>query len=150
MANITYARTFHHDDWIDNEDVVQAGGEKGFNKKFHDLETEFDAIGTVVGQINTTLQKGLTVQPVITLSKQLTPLQITDPDDVELYNNADFPGGAKKLYQVSIEPAPGAHGQVSYNLIYAPVAGEKTKVSIWFKEEKNTLTRITARVFSIS
>lgn len=31
MADITYKRVFEHDDWIDNEDVVQAGGEKGFN-----------------------------------------------------------------------------------------------------------------------
>ncbi len=150
MANITYTRAFRHDDWIDNEDVVQAGGEKGFNKKFHDLEVEFDALGAVVGQINTALQQGLTIQSIISLSKQLTPNQITDPEDIDLYNNADFPAGTKKIYQVSIEPVPGAHGQVSYNLIYAPAAGDKTKVSIWFKEEKNTLTRFVARVFSIA
>jgi hypothetical protein len=149
MATITYARTFRHDDWIDNEDVVQAGGEKGFNKKFHDMEAEFDKIATAFGQVNTALQKGISIQPVITLAKQLSPNQITDPEDIDLYNNADFPTGVKKVYQVSIEPAPGAHGQVSYNLIYTAV-GEKTKVSIWFKEEKNQLTRITARVFSIS
>jgi hypothetical protein len=149
MANIIYARTFRFEPWVDRLDVVSADGPRGFNKKFQDLEIEFDAIGAVVSQINTALQGGLTIQPVITLSKQLTANQVTDPDDVELYNNADFPGGTKKLYQVSIEPAPGAHGQVSYNLIYAPVPGDKTKVSIWFKEEKNTLTRITARVFSI-
>ena len=52
MANITYTRTFQHVDWIDNEDVVQAGGEKGFNQKFHDLEAEFDTLSSVVGQIN--------------------------------------------------------------------------------------------------
>lgn len=150
MANITYARTFKHDDWIDNEDVVQAGGEKGFNKKFHDMEAEFDKLAVVVGQINTALQTGLSLQAVITLSKQLNPNQITDPEDIDVYNNADFPAGVKKVYQVSIEPAPGAHGQVSYNLIYAPAPGEKTKVSIWFKEEKNVLTRFTARVFSLS
>lgn len=150
MANITYARTFRHDDWIDNEDVVQAGGDKGFNKKFHDVEAEFDKIAAVVGQINAALQRGLTLQPVVTLSKQLAANQITDPEDIDLYNNADFPAGVKKVYQVSIEPAPGAHGQVSYNLIYAAAPGEKTKVSIWFKEEKNLLTRITARVFSLA
>lgn len=149
MANITYARTFRHDDWIDNEDVVQAGGEKGFNKKFHDVEAEFDKIAAVVGQINAALQKGISLQPIATLSEQLNANQITDPKDIDLYNNADFPGGTKKLYQVSVEPAPGAHGQVSYNLIYTS-QGDKTKVSIWFKEEKNVLTRITARVFSLT
>ncbi len=150
MANVTYVPTFHHILWVDNESVVQAEGEEGFNKRFLDIEAEFGKIATVVGQINAALQQRLTLQPVITLSKQLAANQITDPEDIDLYNNADFPAGVKKVYQVSIEPAPGAHGQVSYNLIYAAAPGEKTKVSIWFKEEKNALTRITARVFSLS
>jgi hypothetical protein len=52
MANITYKRTFQHEDWIDNEDVVQAGGEKGFNVKFRGLETEFDNISGVIAKIS--------------------------------------------------------------------------------------------------
>lgn len=52
MGTITYKRIFQHEDWIDNEDVVQAGGEKGFNVKFHGLETEFDNISGVIAQIN--------------------------------------------------------------------------------------------------
>ena len=52
MADITYKRSFQHQDWIDNEDIVQAGGERGFNKEFHALEGEFDAIGGVVAQLN--------------------------------------------------------------------------------------------------
>jgi hypothetical protein len=52
MADINYNRTFQHEDWIDNEDVVQAGGEKGFNKKFHDLEAEFDKVSGVVTTIS--------------------------------------------------------------------------------------------------
>jgi len=52
MADINYNRTFQHEDWIDNEDVVQAGGEKGFNKKFHDLEAEFDKVSGVVATIS--------------------------------------------------------------------------------------------------
>lgn len=55
MANITYARSFQHQDWIDNEDIVQAGGERGFNPEFHALEAEFDKIGGVVGQLNANL-----------------------------------------------------------------------------------------------
>jgi hypothetical protein len=55
MADIVYNRTFQHVDWIDNEDVVQAGGEKGFNQKFHDLEAELDKLATVFTAINTAL-----------------------------------------------------------------------------------------------
>ena len=56
MADISYSRTFQHVDWIDNEDVVQAGGEKGFNQKFHDLEAELDKLSAVVGAIKAALQ----------------------------------------------------------------------------------------------
>jgi hypothetical protein len=55
MVDITYKSDFKHDDWIDNEDVVQASGEKGFNNKFHDLEKEFDKLAKVISQINSNL-----------------------------------------------------------------------------------------------
>ena len=44
MADITYTRGYSHSDWIDNQDVVQAGGERGFNQEFHSLEAELDKI----------------------------------------------------------------------------------------------------------
>ena len=50
MADISYIRSFSHVDWIDNEDVVQAGGENGFNKKFRELEAELDRISAVFGE----------------------------------------------------------------------------------------------------
>jgi len=65
MANIAYTRVFQHADWIDNEDVVQAGGEKGFNQKFHDLEAEFDQLSTVIALINANL---VTSSPTQTLT----------------------------------------------------------------------------------
>ena len=150
MANIVYTPTFRFDPWVDNLDTVSAEGERGFNKRFRDLIVEFDAIAAVVGQLNTALQKGLTIKAISTISKQLAANQVSDPEEIDTYNKADFPGDTKKLYQVSIEPAPGFHGQVSYNLIYADIPGDKTRVSIWFKEEKNALTRIVARIFSLS
>jgi hypothetical protein len=52
MAAITYKRTYAHQDWIDNADIVQAGGDRGFNIEFHGLEAEFDNIGGVVAQLN--------------------------------------------------------------------------------------------------
>jgi len=60
MANVTYKRNFQHQDWIDNEDIVQAGGPRGFNVEFHHLEGEFDAIAGVVSpdQLGTHLPDG--------------------------------------------------------------------------------------------
>jgi hypothetical protein len=49
---VAYNRTFQHQDWIDNQDIVQAGGERGFNVEFHSLEAEFDKITGVVAQLN--------------------------------------------------------------------------------------------------
>jgi hypothetical protein len=150
MANITYTPTFRFDPWQDQRDVVAAEGERGFNKRFLDLIVEFDAIAAVVGQINAALQQGLAIQPIVSLSKQLAASQVTDPEEIETYNKADFPGDTRKLYQVIFEPAPGFHGQVSYNLIYTDIPGNRTRVSIWFKNEKTEVTRIVARVFSLS
>jgi hypothetical protein len=65
MADISYKRTFEHPDWIDNEDVVEAGGEKGFNAKFHAIEAEFDKLSTVISQISAGL---VVVSPTTTLS----------------------------------------------------------------------------------
>ncbi len=55
MPPITYNRTFSHVDWIDNEDIVQAGGEKGMNARFHAIEDEFDNVSTVVQQVSDAL-----------------------------------------------------------------------------------------------
>jgi hypothetical protein len=49
---ITYTRTFAHVDWIDNVDRVQAGGDGGFNGRFHSVEAEFDTISGVVTQVD--------------------------------------------------------------------------------------------------
>jgi hypothetical protein len=43
-----FARTFQHTDWTDGESVVQAGEtptEDGFNKRFHQIESDLDAVG---------------------------------------------------------------------------------------------------------
>jgi hypothetical protein len=79
MANITYNRAFTHVDWIDNEDVVQAGGEKGFNVEFHAIEAEFDKISAVVAQISAGL---VIVPPTLTFAPSLFP-NLTNPEWVK-------------------------------------------------------------------
>jgi hypothetical protein len=48
---IAYRRQFQHDDWFDGSDRVSAGGPRGFNGKFHSLESEFDTISATVADI---------------------------------------------------------------------------------------------------
>lgn len=53
-----FVRTFQHDDWVDGEDVVQAGtttGEVGFNERFHRIEADLDTLGANVAKAFTCL-----------------------------------------------------------------------------------------------
>jgi predicted flap endonuclease-1-like 5' DNA nuclease len=46
-----FVRTFQHEDWVDGESVVQAEettGELGFNRRFHEIEADLDALGADV------------------------------------------------------------------------------------------------------
>jgi len=52
---ISYTRAFVHTDWVDNVDRVQAGGDAGFNGRFHGIEAEFDSLSGVVTQVNNQL-----------------------------------------------------------------------------------------------
>lgn len=57
-----YAVGFHHTDWLDNVDRVQAGGANGFNHRFRSLESEFASIQNVldsVGVVSKELQNSI-------------------------------------------------------------------------------------------
>jgi hypothetical protein len=72
---ISYTRTFSHTDWVDNVDRVQAGGDSGFNGRFHSLEAEFDTISGVVSQVNDqlTTQSG----EITVLQQEISALSVT-------------------------------------------------------------------------
>jgi hypothetical protein len=55
VGNISFTPTFQHIDWIDGEDDVEAGGEKGFNGRFRAVEHDLRQLSTVVTQIATTI-----------------------------------------------------------------------------------------------
>src|ERR1041385_9046936 len=49
-----FARSFEHKDWLDGEDLVQAGetaGDAGFNKRMHQIEADLDALGSRIGKL---------------------------------------------------------------------------------------------------
>ncbi|MFB4296709.1 hypothetical protein [Actinomadura sp. NTSP31] len=72
MADFSYTPKFHHLDWVDNVDRVEAGGTNGFNIRFETIESDLHGVSTVVTQIGTELdQLGArvpTVPPSVTLS----------------------------------------------------------------------------------
>jgi hypothetical protein len=47
-----YTRQFQHKDWIDFVDPVEAGGNNGFNQRFHALEGEFDLIAAAITSVD--------------------------------------------------------------------------------------------------
>lgn len=150
MADLEFTRTFTHQDWIDEEDIVQAEGENGFNGRFHAVEHDFDRIGELFAQVGEALEERGGAEPVATLSKQLGPNEVTDIEEIDDYAVADYPNGLRKLYQVALEPFGRFHGQVSHQFIYSPIGEERVRVSIWFKNERDAMTRVTAYVFSLN
>lgn len=50
-----YTRQFQHQDWVDFVDPVQAGGDNGFNERFHALEAEFDLISAAITSVDNTV-----------------------------------------------------------------------------------------------
>jgi hypothetical protein len=77
MASINYVPQFQHQDWIDNQDRVAAGGANGFNGRFHALEAEFKRISDVVTLLSSAID-GLGVKPPpsafqLSLSPTLSP-----------------------------------------------------------------------------
>jgi hypothetical protein len=55
MADVSFTPTFHHTDYVDNRDRVQAGGPNGFNARFSTIETDLKTLSTVVGKVDAAL-----------------------------------------------------------------------------------------------
>jgi hypothetical protein len=96
MTTIHYGPQFQHTDWLDNVSRVKAGGEDGFNRRFHGLEEEFATISSVVDAINTRLQQ-LSTQPAPTEVKtSVTPVTtaLGNQGWSHIMGGATKPGGA--------------------------------------------------------
>ncbi|MGW6915285.1 hypothetical protein ACWGB8_15925 [Kitasatospora sp. NPDC054939] len=69
-----YVPKFSHTDWIDNEDRVQAGGEKGINIRFHNLEDEFKTLAD--GHLNPLIRSLAPQESFLSLVPTLTPTRV--------------------------------------------------------------------------
>jgi hypothetical protein len=78
MANVSFTPTFHHTDYVDNRDRVQAGGPNGFNARFHAIESDLSTLATVVTDVDTALDTLGSGPPpsqhTLTLSPALVPV----------------------------------------------------------------------------
>jgi hypothetical protein len=151
MADISYTRTFTHNDWIDNQDVVQAGGEVGFNQKFHGLEAELDKISTTFGTANTVINNiqrvnFLQANPPITLAANTASTEFP----VELYDRTNMPPNVEKVYFPIIISASGST-RVFHTIIYRQAPNNKIAVSIqFFNADPVTLAQFAFRVLTLA
>ena len=77
MADVSYQPTFHHDPWFNNVDRITAGGPRGFNVRFDAIETDLEALSTVVGQIDSALDQVGSGGPGSTAQRRLrVPIQV--------------------------------------------------------------------------
>lgn len=150
MANITYTPAFRHDDWIDNEDVVQAGGEKGFNKKFHDLENEFGKIETVVGKIDTEIKK---IQRLVFVKSEprfkLRANSGSSEFEIEKYDRSNLPEDVEKAYFVVIFPF-SSPTYIQHTLLYRPLPGNQIAVSVQFFNPGTLEAEFSFRVLTLA
>ena len=81
-----FVRSFVHQDWIDGSSIVQAGEtptEKGFNDRFHKIERDLDALGTLVARAFACMNE-MRSTVVLSLSEIAAELNRIDADVAEL------------------------------------------------------------------
>ncbi len=150
MANITYTRGFTHVDWIDNEDVVQAGGEKGFNGKFHGLEGELDAISTAFGVADSEVKKiqrlnFLSAQPPVTLAANTATAEFP----IETYDRTTLPANVEKVYFPVIFPVSGST-KIRHVFLYRQQAGNKIAASVQFFNDDVGPSQFAFRILTLA
>lgn len=150
MADINYVPVVVFQPDVDGEDVVQAGGERGFNKKFSDIRSEFDKIGTVVGTINTEINRiqrlqFLLAEAGVTMNAATASAEFV----VETYDRSTLPVNVEKAYFVVIFPISGPTN-VQHTLLYRTVPGNKIAVTVQFFNPGATAARVNFRVLTLA
>ncbi|MFI6448378.1 hypothetical protein [Kitasatospora sp. NPDC050543] len=107
MAITPYTPKFSHTDWIDNEDRVQAGGENGFNIRFHNLETEFATLAEqhlnpLINSLSTTGPSFLSLIPILApkLSPDAAPIATMPPAWVLVGESAQKISGVSEAHGI--------------------------------------------------
>jgi hypothetical protein len=149
MADISYARTFIHRDWIENEDVVQADGEKGFNQKFHGIEDEFDTLANVVTTIDTEIKHIKRLNFVISQNVSgLAPNTASGEFPFETYDRGALPANVEKVYFAVIFPGSGPT-HIQHTFLYRVAGANKISVSVQFFNPGTTPATFTFRVLTL-
>lgn len=94
-----FVRQFQHQNWVDGEDLVQAGdanGKEGFNARFHKIEADLDKLGA-----NIAILAGCMADLRLSISKCLEEIRV----EINVLNSKVFEGG----FDFELEPFPLPH-----------------------------------------
>jgi hypothetical protein len=109
VTDVTFIPTFHHVDWVDNRDRVQAGGPNGFNIHFSSIETDLNAISGVVAALDTAIDALGQKPPPVQQKLSLAPTMVTlDPPgwSYDTSGNAYRPSGTSGVSGILTVPLP--------------------------------------------
>jgi hypothetical protein len=150
MADITYTREFIHEDWRDSEDIVQAGGEKGFNQKFHALEDEFDKIETVFNNVDSEIKRIQRLNFVLAQAGvTLAANSASEEFPVETYSRVGLPEDVEKAYFAVIFPISGPTN-IQHTFLYRTAPGSQIDVTIQFFNPGAAQTRFNFRILTLA
>jgi hypothetical protein len=108
---IDFTPTFAHTDWVDNVDRVEAGGDNGFNQRFHALEDNLETISTTFDDVESALNTLGTPPGAVTRFSTLAPAFVPTSNAAWSFRDgfAEKPGGATQASGQAAFPLP--HGQ---------------------------------------
>ena len=153
--SITFTRSFTHNNWVDNVDRVEAGGDNGFNGRFHALEADFDAISTQFTAVETALNT--LGAPPATQTRFSTAAPAFVPTSATPWSfrdgSAEKPGGATAAAGQMTFPLP--HGQriTAFRAVgVSTSAGASLRVTLFRRPltDPSATPEIVARVTSLT
>jgi hypothetical protein len=150
MADVTYARDFAHRDWIDNEDVVQAEGENGFNLRFHGVEDELDKVGAAFAVADAEIKKIQRLQFLNAVAGVNLAAATASPEfEVEIYSRDTLPANVEKVYSVIILPI-GGPTHIQHTLLYRSLPQNRIRVTVQFFNPGAAQANFNFRVLTLA
>jgi hypothetical protein len=78
---LSFAPTFQHEDWVDNQDRVQAAGDNGFNVRFNLIKADLDELATTIEAVNAALNQLSATPPQQEVPLTLMPMLMATATD---------------------------------------------------------------------
>lgn len=150
MADVIFNRAFNHRDWIDNEDVVQAEGENGFNVRFHAIEDELNQVSAAFAVADSEIKKIQRLQFLNAVAGvNLAAATVSQEFEVEVYSRDNLPANVEKVYSVIILPIAGPT-HIQHTLLYRALPNNRIRVTVQFFNPGAAQANFNFRVLTLA